>query len=115
MHPIQYIPYGNQRINACTAGIYYREEKFAMWYVTSAQDFGLHFALLEMKLHNIMYNSGSNETGGVEVDSEVQSRTNAGAAVSFAVLGWLAVLGGLVVYALLWYWNRKRIQRKYKL
>jgi len=37
-----------------------------------------------------MYNSGSNETGGVEVDSEVQSRTNAGAATAFAVLGWLA-------------------------
>ena len=32
---------GNQRINSCTAGMYYREEKFAMWYVTSAWDFGL--------------------------------------------------------------------------
>jgi len=61
-----------------------------------------------------MYYLGSNETGGVEVDSEVQSRSNAGAATAFAVLGWLTVLGVLVVVALLWYWYRKRTQRKYK-
>ena len=61
-----------------------------------------------------MYYLGSNETGVVEVDSEVQSRSNAGAATAFAVLGWLTVLGVLVVVALLWYWYRKRTQRKYK-
>ena len=61
-----------------------------------------------------MYYLGSNETGGVEVDSEVQSRSNAGAATAFAVLGWLTVLGVLVVVALLWYWYRKRTQGKYK-
>jgi len=64
-----------------------------------------------MKLY--MYYSGSNETGGVEVDSE-QSRSNAGAATAFAVLGWITVLGVLVVVALLWYWYRKRTPRKYK-